>query len=154
MEIPGEGPEPDDMAGDLGTVVERIVAMARTLNTAHTMSRSASGVLATLDLHGPLRLTALAVREGVTQPAMTQLVSRLQAAGLITREADPDDGRVVRIVITTAGRALMATRRAERTSRLSALLSQLSPGQRATIAGAMPALLALAEANSSAPVRT
>lgn len=152
MEISGNGPEPDDMAGDLGTVVERIVAMARTLNKSHPMSRSASGVLATLDLNGPLRLTALAAREGVTQPAMTQLVSRLQASGLITREPDPNDGRVVRIVITDAGRALMDTRRAERTNRLSTLLSQLSPEQRKTIAEAMPALLDLAEANTSTPV--
>ena len=152
MEISGGGFEPDQLAGDLGTVVESIVQMARTLNTTHKMSRSTSGVLATLDINGPLRLTALAAREGVTQPAMTQLVSRLQASGLVTREADPSDGRVVRIVITETGRAVMNTRRAERVNRLSQLLAQLTLEQRAAIAGAMPALLALAEANSSTPV--
>lgn len=140
------------MAGDLGTVVEQLVQMARTLNRTHKMSRSTSGVLATLDLNGPLRLTALAAREGVTQPAMTQLVSRLQASGLVTREADASDGRVVRIVITETGRTVMHTRRTERINRLGELLSQLSPEQRATIADAMPALLALAEANASDPV--
>jgi len=139
------------MAGDLGTVLERLVAMARTLNRAHLMSRSTSGVLATLDLNGPLRLTALAAREGVTQPAMTQMVSRLQGSGLVTREADPSDGRVVRIVITEKGRDVMRIRRTERTDRISELLSQLSPPERASIAGAMPALLSLAEANDTAP---
>lgn len=152
MELSGGDPAPDELAGELGMVLERIVALVRSLNTVNTMSRSASGALSTLHRVGPMRLTALAAREGVTQPAMTQLIGRLQASGLVTREADPSDGRVVRVVITDAGRALIDTRRAERTGKLIALLEQLSPEQRATLSAALPALTALTEANADAPV--
>lgn len=134
----------EELAGDLGGVLEGLVALIRSLNTVHVMSRTASGTLATLDRHGPSRLTALAAREGVTQPAMTQLIGRLQDAGLVSREADPADRRVVQVSITGEGRAVMARRRAERAERLSTLLGQLSPEHRQALASALPAMDALA----------
>lgn len=154
METSGAGPEPDELAGDLGVALERVVALARVLNSANPMSRSASGTLATLARIGPTRLTALAAREGVTQPAMTQLVGRLQGSGLVTREADPDDGRVVRVAITDAGRDLITARRAERTQKLAALLTRLTVEQRTALADAVPALDALADlhAGNTVPV--
>jgi DNA-binding MarR family transcriptional regulator len=152
MENFGEASGGGELAGELGTVLERVVALIRSLNTANVMSRTASGTLATLDRNGPARLTALAAREGVTQPAMTQLISRLQDAGLACREADPDDGRVVRVVITDEGRAVLAARRAERAERLAGLLARISPEHRAALATALPALEALAEAQAGTPV--
>lgn len=152
MEISGGDPAPDELAGELGVALERVVALARVLNTANPMSRSASGTLATLARIGPTRLTALAAREGVTQPAMTQLVGRLQGSGLVTRETDPEDGRVVRVVITDAGRALIDARRAERTQKLAALLAQLTVEQRTALAAAIPALSALADLHSGSTV--
>ena len=152
MESPGEAPQPDELAGNLGAALERVVALIRSLNTVNVMSRSASGTLATLERSGPARLTALATREGVTQPAMTQLISRLQEAGLVRREADPDDGRVVRVVITNDGRAVLAARRAERTQRLGVLLTRISPEHRTALAAALPALEALAQVHADSPV--
>jgi DNA-binding MarR family transcriptional regulator len=141
----GTTTEPDELAGELGTALERVVALIRSLNTVNVMSRSASGTLATLERSGPTRLTALAARESVTQPAMTQLVSRLQDSGLVSREPDPDDGRVVRVVITDEGRAMLAARRAERTERLAVLLARISPEHRAALAAALPAMEALSD---------
>lgn len=149
MEISGGGPEPDELAGDLGAAFERIVALLRLLNAANPMSRSASGTLATLSRIGPTRLTALAAREGVSQPAMTQLVGRLQESGLVRRETDPNDGRVVRVALTDEGRELIATRRAERTKRFAALLAQITPEHRAALADSIPALIALADLRPS-----
>lgn len=134
-----------ELAGDLGAVLERLVALIRSLNTENPMSRTASGTLATLARSGPSRLTALAAREGVTQPAMTQLVSRLEDSGLVSREPDPADGRVVRVVITDEGLALMARRRAERAERLVGLLDQLTAEQRQVLIESLPALNALAD---------
>lgn len=139
----------DELASDLGAALERVVALIRSLNATHTMSRSASGTLATLERSGPTRLTALATREGVTQPAMTQLISRLETAGLVTREPDPADGRVVRVVITERGRATLALRRAERTERLIVLLARLSDEHRAILASSIPALNALTGAHAA-----
>jgi DNA-binding MarR family transcriptional regulator len=142
---------PHELADDLGSVLERVVALIRSLNTAHVMSRTASATLATLERNGPSRLTALATREGVTQPAMTQLISRLQGSGLVRREPDPADGRVVLVSITDQGRRIMAERRDERTDRLTALLSEISPEQRAALAAAIPALEALTGTRPIAP---
>ncbi|MFZ0906026.1 MAG: MarR family transcriptional regulator [Mycobacterium sp.] len=62
-------------------------------------------VLATLEEDGPTRLTALAAPSGVSQPAMTQLVGRLERDGLVVRLVDPDDARATLVDITGAGRA-------------------------------------------------
>lgn len=138
----------DQLAGELGGVLERLVTLIRSLNTVNVMSRTASATLATLQRHGPSRLTALATREGVTQPAMTQLIARLEDAGLVCREADPADGRVVQVRITDEGKAMVARRRAERAERLVVLLDQLSPEYLQALAAALPAMDALASARA------
>jgi DNA-binding MarR family transcriptional regulator len=78
---------------------------------------------------------------------MTQLITRLADAGLVCREPDPDDGRVVRVTITDEGRATLARRRAKRAEKLTVILAQLDPAHRAALAAALPALEALASAN-------
>ncbi|HYK71164.1 MAG TPA: MarR family transcriptional regulator [Streptosporangiaceae bacterium] len=110
------------------------------------LSLTAAATLTTLERSGPRRLTELAADEGVTQPAMTQLVGRLEAGGLVERSADPGDGRVVRVRLTDAGRELIARRRAARAERLSGLLAALSPADQEALAAALPAINALASA--------
>ena len=134
----------DGVAGELGILLERLVAFLRSLNTAETMSRTASSTLARLGRDGPSRLTALADREGVTQPAMTALIARLEDSGLARREPDPSDGRVVLVSITDKGWAMLSRRRAEREERLTVMLARLSPEHREAISAAIPALEALA----------
>jgi DNA-binding MarR family transcriptional regulator len=109
------------------------------------LSLTAAAALATLE-RGSRRLTELAADEGVTQPAMTQLVGRLEASGLVERCADPEDGRVVRVQLTGAGRDLIARRRAARAERLAGLLAALSPADQEALAAALPAINALASA--------
>jgi DNA-binding MarR family transcriptional regulator len=66
------------------------------------VSRSEAGVLNTLS-GGPRRITELAELEGLAQPTMTLLVTRLERQGLVRRDRDPDDGRVVLVSLTEAG---------------------------------------------------
>lgn len=54
----------------------------------------------------PLRLTDLHQRVLLSQPALSRMVDRLVARGLIERREDADDRRVVRLALTNAGRAL------------------------------------------------
>jgi DNA-binding MarR family transcriptional regulator len=123
----------------------RLLALIRWLSPPG-MSLTTAATLATLDRSGPIRLTALAANEGVTQPAMTQLVGRLEDQGLAMRRADPDDGRVVHVLITDAGREVVARRRAIRAERLSSLLATLSQADQDALAAALPAMDALASA--------
>src|SRR6516165_11238586 len=102
------------LAVGIASGVERLIGLVRSLTPPDGISLTAAATLATLERSGPQRLTALAVREGVTQPAMTQLIGRLQEAGLVSREADPTDGRVVQVCLTNRGRDLLARRGAVR----------------------------------------
>jgi len=134
----------DSLAAALATDIERIVGLFRSLTPAGGLSMTAAATLARVERFGPQRLTLLAAREGVTQPAMTQLISRLEESGLVRREASQDDGRVVLVAITEQGRATLAHRRSARTERLAGIIAQLSPDHRAALAAALPALDALA----------
>jgi DNA-binding MarR family transcriptional regulator len=50
-----------------------------------------------------LRITELSADALLTQGGISRLVARLEAAGLLERVADPDDGRASRIRLTEAG---------------------------------------------------
>ena len=130
-------------ASDVAAGLERLVSLIRWLSPPG-LSLTSGATLATLEQSGPWRLTALAVKEGVSQPAMTQLVGRLSEAGLAERAADPQAGRVVHVQITEAGREFLADRRASRAERLSGLLTRLSQADQDALAAALPAILALA----------
>jgi len=134
----------DALAAALTTDLERIFGLFRSLSPASGLSMTAAATLAGIERLGPQRLTVLAAREGVTQPAMTQLISRLEESGLVRREASPEDGRVVLVVITDEGRAVLARRRSVRSDRMAAIIAQLAPEHRAALAIALPALDALA----------
>jgi DNA-binding MarR family transcriptional regulator len=135
------------LATELEGALGRTIGLFRSLSQPSGLSMTAATTLSTLERDGPSRLTALAAREGVTQPAMTQLITRLADAGLVCREADPEDGRVVRVSITDEGRATLARRRARRAKKLAVILAQLSSEHRAALAAALPALDALAGTN-------
>jgi DNA-binding MarR family transcriptional regulator len=138
MEISASQPQ----AGDVVAGLERLVSLIRRLSPPG-MSLTSAATLNTLERSGPCRLTALAATEGVTQPAMTQLVGRLAEAGLVVRSADPEDGRVVHVQLTDEGREFVARRRGIRAERLSGMLARLSKADQDALAAALPAITAL-----------
>ena len=144
MENPSAAITLDALAAALAADLERIVGLFRSLSPASGLSMTAAATLASVERLGPQRLTVLAAREGVTQPAMTQLISRLEESGLVRREASQEDGRVVLVVITDEGRAVLAQRRLVRTDKLAGIIARLGPEHRAALASALPALDALA----------
>jgi DNA-binding MarR family transcriptional regulator len=142
----------ETLAAGVAAALERLIGLFRSLSPASGLSLTSAATLATLERSGSSRLTWLAVREGVTQPAMTQLIARLEDAGLVDRAADPADGRVVQVRITADGKAMLAGRRAVRAQRVAGLLDRLSPDERAALAAALPAMDALANAERGEPV--
>jgi DNA-binding MarR family transcriptional regulator len=144
-----------EVAATLAVGLDRIIRLYRSLTPPGELSLTAVATLASVEGLGPQRLTALAAREGVTQPAMTQLISRLEDAGQVRRESDPDDGRVVLVAITDEGRATLAHRRDSRAARLADVLARLSPEHLAALSAAQPALEALVSVSrDDDPVRT
>src|ERR1700678_859377 len=75
------------------------------------LSRTEVGLLNTLS-SGPRRITELAELEGLAQPTMTSLVQRLEQQGLVRRDRQADDGRVVLVQLTDSGSAALEDYRA------------------------------------------
>lgn len=65
--------------------------------------------LAVLAIDGPCRPTDLQERTGLTSGGMTKALQRLEDLGLVVRESgtDPDDGRAVRVSLTTRGHTVL-----------------------------------------------
>ena len=129
-------PSLDELAG----VVERLVTWLRRSTAVPGYSVTSRLTLARLQADGPARISDLARLEGVTQPAMTGLVNRLETEGLVTRTADPTDARAALVALTDPGRAFVETRRAERSRVLASRVERLSDADRAAILAALPAL--------------
>lgn len=112
---------------------------------ARGTSLTARTVLRTLAEDGPTRLTELAAATGVSQPAMTQSVGRMERELLVVRLVDPDDARATLVDITAAGRAVRAELHGSLRERLDQILDTLSPHDEATLGLAMRVALPLIE---------
>ncbi|MEG3147174.1 bifunctional helix-turn-helix transcriptional regulator/GNAT family N-acetyltransferase [Sphingomonas sp. RT2P30] len=69
-------------------------------------------LLATLDRHGPLTVGAAVEMLGISQPAVTRILSRLAALGLVETSRAHRDQRQKTIALTTEGAAVMARAKA------------------------------------------
>ncbi|MGV9428565.1 MarR family winged helix-turn-helix transcriptional regulator [Streptomyces sp. NPDC003656] len=134
------GARHDASADDLMIAVEHLVRYVRRSATAGGLSTAASSALGRLGREGPQRLTELARAESATQPNMTQLVTRMERAGLVRRTADHTDGRGVLVEATETGLEVFRRRRVERSEALGLLLERLPEEERAAIRTALPAL--------------
>jgi DNA-binding MarR family transcriptional regulator len=127
----------DGAGGTVDSIGESFDAAAdltvRHLTDRSGLSVSASLVLNRLDRQGPMKLTVLAAAEGISQPAMSQLVRRLELQGLLERLCDRQDGRVAWVAIASSGRAMLADRTEGRRNRLADLLTALSPEDEMTL---------------------
>lgn len=130
MKTPPDRPAAE-VVGDL--LDQAMDLSARFLADRAGLSASAAFVLNRVRREGPMRLTSLAAKEGVSQPSMTQLIQRLERQDLVARLADPDDGRATLIGITARGEALLEERTRIRRERLAALLSTLSAEEVCTL---------------------
>src|ERR1700722_7268945 len=72
---------------------------------------------------GPRRITDLAECDGLAQPTTTLLVKRLEEMGLVRRERQADDGRVVLVSLEPAGIQALEDFRAQVMTRLRADLA-------------------------------
>jgi DNA-binding MarR family transcriptional regulator len=147
----------DEGAGDyVGELLDQAMDVtARFLGDRADLSASAAFALNRVCREGPIRLTALATKEGVSQPSMTQLIQRLERLGLVTRLADPDDGRAALIGVTGHGQALLDDRKRMRRERLKALMATLTPEEESALwlsaRVALPVLRRLVE-NADCPL--
>jgi len=136
-----------DAAGlaQLAQALEQAAGWLRRTTPRGEWNLVAASALDALDRSGALRISELVSREAITQPAMTSVVARLAAAGLVERGPDPTDGRATLVSITDAGRAHLAGRHALRARQVAERVARLADDDRRALLAATAALIHLAE---------
>jgi DNA-binding MarR family transcriptional regulator len=146
MKQPAPAAVPDQLA--IADGLDRLALWARR-RTPIQMSSTSVMTLDTLEYAGPLRITDLAQREGVSQPGMTTLINRLAGDGYAERFPDPTDGRAALVRITPAGREVLTERHAARSAALRVVIAKLPIEHQAALAAALDALRALTQTTPS-----
>ena len=116
------------------------------------LSRTEVGLLNTLS-GGPRRITELAEFEGLAQPTMTSLVKALEQQGLVRRDRQADDGRVVLVHLTDSGAAALEDYRARVREMLGRNLAEIPDEQVEALAAATDALAQLVALLQQPPAR-
>jgi DNA-binding MarR family transcriptional regulator len=106
------------------------------------ISRTEVGLLSTLS-RGPQRITTLAELEGLAQPTTTTMVKQLEQRGLVKRERQADDGRVVLVNLTDAGSVTLEDYRSRVRAMLGTYLSEIPDEQVEALAAATDAVTQL-----------
>jgi DNA-binding MarR family transcriptional regulator len=92
------------LAPKLRVSIARLARRLRQEGSPGDATPSQLAALALIYRSAPMTLGELAAAERVKPPSMTRIVGALEERGLVTREQSPEDGRVVRVQITDAGR--------------------------------------------------
>lgn len=123
---PAERSPADEAWAELLTLLGR--QRRRFLLAASELDLHPAQAAALLQLESPLPMNELAAGLACDNSNVTGLVDRLAARGLVDRQANPDDRRVKRIVLTTAGTRLRE-QLVQRVSRPPAGIDRLSTAE-------------------------
>jgi DNA-binding MarR family transcriptional regulator len=137
-----EGPQPSSAAvARLRLIVARLYRqLAQASSDDLNLTYAQLSALARTQEYGPVRLGELAALEHVAAPSLTRTLRPLAAAGLISKEADPSDGRSLLVRITEDGGELLGRIRRERSELLARRMSRLTPEQSDALLAALPVL--------------
>src|SRR6185437_15301786 len=105
-----------------------------------------AALLHVIRTHPDIGVRALAEHEGVSAPAMSGYIDRLEAAGFVARVRSAEDRRRVGLRVTGDGVRVLRSARSRRTAWLARRMRRLSDAERAAVAAALePLALLLAE---------
>ena len=118
-----------EVANRLRPVLLQLNRFLRREAHALGITGSQATILRLIQVAPELGASDLAAREGVSAPAMTRYLDRMEKAGLITRERSPDDARRVLLGVTKKGAKVVQSVRRRRTAWLAERLDRLSPDE-------------------------
>jgi DNA-binding MarR family transcriptional regulator len=140
---------PEAVASDLRPVLLRLARELRKETEQLGITARQATLLWLVKRSPGLSLAELAAEEGISAPAMSGHVDRLERAGLLERLRSSDDRRRVGLRLTEEGERLMRRVRARRTTWLADRLKALEPSELEAIELAVPALMQLLEKASA-----
>jgi DNA-binding MarR family transcriptional regulator len=139
---------PEAVAADLRPVLLRLARELRKETEQLGITARQATFLWLVKRSPGLSLAELAAEEGISPPAMSGHVDRLERAGLLERERSTGDRRRVGLKLTEDGQRLLRRIRARRTTWLADRLRTLESDELAAIEAAVPALLRLVETDA------
>lgn len=134
----------EELASGLRSAVTRLNRRLRQ-HSVGGLSPAQVSLLGTVNRMGLPTLGELAEAEQVRPPTMTRLVATLEEAGLVLRQADSSDGRVIRVRLSAEGRRTLLKIRSLKTAFLTRQLAQLSDEERQLLGRAVAVLERLTE---------
>ncbi|HMG43225.1 MAG TPA: MarR family transcriptional regulator [Acidimicrobiales bacterium] len=135
--------DPLEMASRLRLATARLARRLRQ-QSGTGLTPSQYSLLVSIDGHGPLTLGHLAKIEQVAPPTITRVAAKLEDDGLVVRQVDASDRRVVRVDVTAEGRRRLDHSRQRRNLWLAERLDGFDEAQLADVAAALRVLEVLA----------
>lgn len=133
-------PSIDDTADRLHSAAIHLLRRLRREDDASGIPGPRLSALSVIVYRAPITLGELAAAEQVRPPTMTRVVRTLEEEGLVRRESDPEDGRIVRLRATPAGARVLERGRARRIAALARDLGALPAAELAALQGALDVL--------------
>jgi DNA-binding MarR family transcriptional regulator len=126
-----------------------LLELARSVGLLHVMDAGGAGqvslsevfALHELEANGVLAQQDLAARLQLDKSTVSRLVAGLEARGLLVRERDPDNRRIVRLSFTPAGDRLHRDLAHAMHARQRSVLAAMTPSERAALRTGLVGLL-------------
>jgi len=122
-----------ELADRLHSAAIHVLRRVAREDTASGLGGPALSALSVVVFGGAITLGKLAEAERVRPPTMTRTVQGLEAAGLVRREQDAGDRRIVNIHATRRGEQVLQAARARRVTALASALESLAERDRRTL---------------------
>jgi DNA-binding MarR family transcriptional regulator len=124
------------VADRLHSAAIHLLRRLRRQDEAMGLTAARASALSIMVFGGPVTIGKLAAAEQVSAPTVTRLVVGMERDGLVRREGDPADGRVVWVHPTAKGTRLLHEGRRRRVAALAADIAALDAADRRTLGAA------------------
>jgi DNA-binding MarR family transcriptional regulator len=128
-----------DLAQEFRETLRLGVYMFRRLDPEGDLTAAQLSLLAMIS-DGGLRVGDIARNLGIKVPSATEQIIKLERAGLVSRQPDPDDSRAVQVAITQAGMTAVDSANQRRNELVATLLQELSDDELGHLTAALPVI--------------
>ena len=118
-----------EFASQVYKAFSKIARRLRSLNLPYGLTNERLSTLATVRAHEPIALSALAESETVNLPAMSLMVAKLEAEGLVQRRERKNGDREILVSTTDKGRVIYQRATQQCLIYVQGTLSTLQPEQ-------------------------
>jgi DNA-binding MarR family transcriptional regulator len=144
IDVPTVAPSDTALAARLRLAVTRLARRLRK-EAEPGITPTMLAALSSIGNAERLTMSDLCAAEQVRPPTMTRVVAAMVEAGLVLREADPEDGRVTWVRLTSEGRKLLERSRRRKEEFIRRGLRTLEPRELAVLEEAVGILERLTE---------